>query len=758
MPLLRFLAVICVVFGAGLSSVTAQSLSNEAVTVEEIVIRGNERVATSTILSYMPIVLGDSVKASTLNTTISRLFETKLFKDVNIAINGTTVEVEVLENPIVNRINIEGNDVLKDDALLTELNIQPRRIYTDQLAIEATQKLLSIYRLAGRYAARVEPQIITLPNNRVDLVFEVDEGPLIKISSIKFSGNQNFSDRALRQVISSREVRWWAFLSSSDKYDEGRLNFDMRLLRQFYLSRGYADIDIQRAQGGLLPDRSGFAVTFELTEGVRYKNGAVSMSSDIEGVDIATLLDEVPLEPDEWYDVRFLEQGLLNVTNRLGTLGYAFVNVTPEVNTDPETGVLDVHLHIGSARKNYVERIDIINNNRTLDRVVRREMQLVEGDAFNQLKLDNSIRDIRNLGFFSRVDVQNFRGSSDEQTVTEITVDEQSTGDLQIGVGYSTIDKASANFGINERNFLGTGRSAQLSVGLSESATNFRAGITEPYFLDRDLSASAAFFNDVTKSSTYTSKSRGFDFAVRFSAANDIYHRIGYEIAEKKSNSKSTTAASSTGEEGKTLLSSSVSYTLGIDKRDNRFDPSDGYQASISETFAGVGGDVSYLKSVVTASYYKPFEFNTFVFGAKFRGGTVSGLGEKVTQSSRFFLGGRSVRGVDGGGIGPRDTGNNASVGGNNFYSGSFELVSNAGFSEDLGLRWTVYSDYGALWGTDYPANVKGANDKDMRTSVGFGLLWDTAIGPLSFYWADAVNKKSYDRTRRFQFTIGTRL
>ena len=259
-----------------------------------------------------------------------------------------------------------------------------------------------------------------MPNNRVDLVFEVDEGPLIKISSIKFSGNQNFSDRALRQVISSREVRWWAFLSSSDKYDEGRLNFDMRLLRQFYLSRGYADIDIQRAQGGLLPDRSGFAVTFELTEGVRYKNGAVSMSSDIEGVDIATLLDEVPLEPDEWYDVRFLEQGLLNVTNRLGTLGYAFVNVSPEVNTDPETGVLDVHLHIGSARKNYVERIDIINNNRTLDRVVRREMQLVEGDAFNQLKLDNSIRDIRNLGFFSRVDVQNFRGSSDEQTVTEL--------------------------------------------------------------------------------------------------------------------------------------------------------------------------------------------------------------------------------------------------------------------------------------------------------------------------------------------------
>lgn len=732
--------------------------AQSSTTIDEIIVRGNERVSTATILSYLPIVLGDRVKTSSLNSAVDSLFQTKLFEDVTIALDGDSLVIEVAENPIVNRINIEGNDILKDEALLAEINIQPRRIYTDQLAIEATQKLLSIYRLSGRYAAQIEPKIITLDNNRVDLVFEVDEGPLIKISSIKFSGNDAFSDRALRQVISSRVERWWAFLSRSDKYDEARLDFDARLLRQFYLTRGYADIDVRRAQGGLLPDRSGFAVSFQLDEGTRYKNGAISITSEIENVDVDELAQEMPLEAGEWYDVRFMEQGLLNITNKLGTLGYSFVNVTPNVITNPETGIIDVEINIGASRKNYIERIEIVDNNRTMDRVIRRELQLVEGDAFNQLKLDESLKRVRNLGFFSRVDIANFRGSSDDQTVTEISVEEKSTGDLQVGVGYSSIDKASFNFGINERNFLGTGRKAEFSVGLANKSTNVRIGLTEPYFLGRNMYASGGIFRDVRKESTYTSKSRGFDFAIGFSAADDVYHRIGYELAENKTNAKSTTATSVTGEEGKTLLASSVSYTIGLDKRDNRFDPREGYSAQLTETYSGVGGDTTFLKSEIRTSYYKPFNFNSIIFGAKLQGGTIDGLGDKVTQSSRFFLGGRSVRGFDGGGIGPRDTGNGASLGGNNYYAGTFEVVSDLGFTKDLGMRWTVYTDYGSVWGTDYPTGVTGANDSSMRTSAGFGILWDTGIGPLSFYWADAIESKHYDKKRRFQFTIGTRL
>ena len=310
----------------GSLAISQAASAQSAATIDEIVVNGNQRVSTATILSYLPISLGDKVQASTLNNAIENLFETKLFEDVSLGINGNALEITVVENPIINRINIEGNEILKDESLLAELNIQPRRIYTDQLAIEATQQLLTIYRLSGRYAAQIEPKLIRLDNNRVDLVFEVDEGPLIKISSIKFSGNNAFSDRALRQVISSRVERWWAFLSRADKYDESRLDFDMRLLRQFYLSRGYADIDVTRAQGGLLPDRSGFAVSFELTEGVRYKNGAVTFVSEIPGLTLDELRSEVPLIEGEWYDVRYMEQGLLNITNKLGTLGYSFEN------------------------------------------------------------------------------------------------------------------------------------------------------------------------------------------------------------------------------------------------------------------------------------------------------------------------------------------------------------------------------------------------------------------------------------------------
>ena len=314
------------------------------------------------------------------------------------------------------------------------------------------------------------------------------------------------------------------FITFEPKYDETRLDFDMRLLRQFYLTRGYADIDVTRAQGGLLPDRSGFAVLFELEEGIRYKNGIVTVNSEIQGVDTDELA-EMPLIVDDWYDVRFMEQGLLNITNRLGALGYSFVNVTPTITTNPETATIDVAINIGAARKNYIERIEIVNNNRAQwTRLLRRELQLVEGDAFNQLKLDNSIKDIRNLGYFSKFEVANFRGSTDTQTVTEISVEEQSTGDLQVSVSYSTIDKASFNFGINERNFLGWAIKADFSVGLADESTSIRLGLTEPYFLGRNMYARGGLFSDTRKESSYTSKSQGFDLGIGFDAAGDIYH------------------------------------------------------------------------------------------------------------------------------------------------------------------------------------------------------------------------------------------
>jgi outer membrane protein insertion porin family len=747
------------IFSSHYNAIPAQAqTATEQVRISDIKVTGNRRVAEGTVLSYLPVQVGDLVSQGALSQSLERLFATNLFKDLKLDLDGSVLLVTVVENPIVNRVSIEGNDVISDERLLEVIDVQPRRVYDRQLALDAAAKLLNVYRAGGRFGAVVEPKIIELSENRVDLVFEVDEGPLIKIETILFSGNENFSDAALAQAIVSRERRWWAFLTPNDKYDEGRLDYDVRLLRQFYLSRGYADINVSRARGGLLPDRSGFALTFLINEGVRYKVNDIKISSQIENIDLEALRDLMKFGDDQWYDVRQLEQGLLDVSNQLGVYGYAFVDVTPQIVTDPSTGLLDIEVSIGQARRNFVERIEFVDNTRTLDRVIRREFELVEGDAFNQLKLDRSVRNVRNLGYFSKVGVQNIQGSSADQTITRVTVEEQSTGEFSIGFGYSSLDKTSFTLGINERNFLGTGRRASASISTSDTSADFVFGLSQPYLFGRDLTGSIDLFKTKSTANLTTVNRTGFDLGVSFAAAHDIYHRVSYELTTSKITNTSIVATSLTGENGKSLLKSAVSYTIGRDTRDSRFDPTEGMYAEVSETFSGVGGDVTFLRTNLRAGYYKPFLFKSVVLGLKGRVGNVSGLGDDVTQSERFFLGGQSVRGFDSNGIGPRDTGSKAAVGGNNVYNGTVEIVSNLGVTKDAGVRWTVFSDFGSVWETDFPSGVTKPNDQTIRNSFGVGILWNTAIGPLSFYWAKPINEAKHDNTKTFQFSIGTRL
>ncbi len=754
---IAFIAFCIFSFYYNVMPVQAQA-TTEQVRISGIKVTGNRRVAEGTVLSYLPVQIGDVVSQGGLSQSLERLYATNLFKDIKLDIDGSVLTVTIVENPIINRVNIEGNDVITDDRLLEVIDVQPRRVYNRQVALDAAAKLLDVYRAGGRFAAVVEPKIIELDENRVDLVFEVAEGPLIKINSIVFSGNQNFSDRALSQAIVSREKRWWAFLTPNDKYDEGRLDYDVRLLRQYYLSRGYADINVSRARGGLLPDRSGFAITFLIDEGVRYKVNNINMTSEIENIDLDSLKSLMAFGDDNWYDVRRLEQGLLDISNQLGAFGYAFVDVTPEIKTDPATGMLDIAVNIGQSRRNFLERIEFVDNTRTLDSVIRREFELVEGDAFNQLKLDRSVRNVRNLGYFSKVDVQNIRGSSADQTITRVTVEEQSTGDFSIGVGYSSLDKTSLTLGINERNFLGTGRRASASISTSDTQTDFVFGLSQPYLFGRDLTGSIDVFKTKSSANNTSTNRTGFDLGARFNAANDVYHRVTYGISTSKITNTATSATSVTGENGKSLLKSAVSYTIGKDTRDNRFDPTEGFFTEISETLSGVGGDVNFLRSNFRGGYYKPYLFKSLVFGVKGRLGHISGLGDDVTQSERFFLGGRDVRGFDSNGIGPRDTGSGGAVGGNNIYSGTVEIVSNLGVTKDAGLRWTVFSDFGSVWATDFPSGVKKPDEQAMRSSLGFGILWNTVIGPLSFYWAKPLAEQSHDDTKTFQFSIGTRL
>lgn len=755
MKKLVFLFVVLAVLGLGGASsvVMAQNTSGA---VQEIQVEGAQRIDPETVLSYAAVNVGENISDRDLNSILSRLYATELFNDVSIVFTDGVLTITVDENPIINRISLEGNDVIEDERLLEIINIKPRRVFTEKLALDTKNILMEVYRQSGRYAAIINPKIIELPDKRVDLVFEIDEGPLIKIKAIKFIGNDRFSDRALKSVIQSRETKWYIFLTSNDKYDPARLRLDTQNLRQFYLENGYAEIDVIRATGELLPDRSGFVLTFQIREGDQFAVGDVTINSQIEGLEGTSLEENINLEKGEIYDTRLLEQTLGDITNALGGLGYAFVNVEATFNLNKDEKTLDVMINIASSQRNYVEQINIKGNNRTLDRVIRREFDLVEGDSFNQLKLTQSERNVRNLGYFSKVSVNVQPGSSQDQSIIEMNVEETSTGTFAIGFGYSTFDQGSLSIGIDENNFLGTGKGARASLSISGKKTNFRAGITEPHLFDRNLLGSFDFFKDESEVDDVTTEKGGFDFGFGFSAANNYRHRLGYLLAETSTRTTSTTSLSTSGDEG-TQLISEVSYTLTKDTRDNRIDPRKGYLLRGSQSLAGLGGDVTYSRSVLRGQYLQPFFFERLVVGLDGEFGIIDGLGEKVTRSNRFQIGGRKLRGFSGSGVGPRDIGDDSAVGGNRYYLASINLTSDVGFDKDLGLRWTAFTDFGSLWGTDYPTNVRGAEDSSLRISFGYGLLWDTAVGPMSFIWAFPLEKKSYDKTKVFQFSFGGR-
>jgi outer membrane protein insertion porin family len=747
---------VAIVFLAHVLLVTPVRAQDGDITISEINIEGAKRVSPSTILSYMPVSVGDKISQDQLNGIISSLFATDLFHDVSLRLDGDKLVVVVDENPIINRVNIEGNDVIEDERLLEILNIRPRRVFTRKIALDGKAVLMEVYRQNGRYAATIEPKIIELPDKRVDLIFEVDEGPLIKISKIKFIGNQQFSDRALRNVITSRERKWYIFFSGNDKYDAARLALDEQQLREFYLQNGFADFGVLRSSGELLPDRSGFVLTFLVDEGQQYTVSDVVINSGIENVDADTLLKESTISVGDIYDVRYLDETLSKLTDKLGEFGYAFVNVEPDFELDKENASLQVIINIDRAQRNFVEEIRINGNDRTLDRVIRRRFEIVEGDSFNQLRLSNSIRNIRNLGYFSNVQSKVLPGSQSDQSVIDLTVEEQSTGTFSLGFGYSSLDDASVQIGIEESNFLGTGRGVRASAAVSSNKTNFRLGITEPYLWDRELLGSIDAFRDENKYSDVTIERLGLDTAVGFRARDNYYHRISYLIAETQTSTSSTTATSTSGDDGGKIISE-LGYSLSQDKRDNRFDPREGYYWRLSNSFSGIGGDVQYIKSTARGQYFMPFAFKRAVLGFDGKIGVVDGLGEDVSRSNRFVIGGRDIRGFESDGIGPRDTGDDSAVGGNQYYSGSVNIVSDLGLDPDLSVRWTVFYDFGSLWGVDNTSGITGADDDMMRSTFGYGFFWDTAIGPLTFSWTVPISEESYDETQSFQFSFGGR-
>ena len=726
--------------------------------IADVVIEGTQRIDPDTVRTYLALKKGDAFDDAKVNESLKLLYGTGLFADVAISRNGGALVVKVVENPIINRIAFEGNGELDEESLSAEVQLRPRIVFTRTKVQKDVKRILDLYRRNGLFAAVVEPKIIRLPQNRVDLVFEIQEGPESGIRRISFVGNRVFSDSDLRGIVLTRESKWWRFLSSVDKYDPDRLTFDRELLRRHYLENGYADFRVASAVAELAPDHKDFFVTFTIEEGNRYKFGELDVLSRIKDVDPAKLKHLVTFKTGDWYSSIKIEETIRKLTEAAGVFGYAFVEVRPQVRRNRDINTIDIAFEIQEGPRVFVERIDIRGNTRTLDDVIRREFRLVEGDAFNSAKLRRSQQRIRNLGYFSKVDVNKVRGSSPDRAVVEVDVKEQPTGELTLGAGFSTRDGVVGEVGIRERNLLGRGQDLKFSVRLSQRTQQVDVGFTEPYFLNRNLSAGIDLFN--VRSSRESESSFNED-------TTGGRLRLGYEINERWSQSLrygveyanilniQDDASQIIRDQKGAKLASIAGQTLVYDTRNSKIAPTEGYVIRLATDAAGLGGDVRYAQATIKSRYYYPFSKKWLgIVGAN--AGHIRGLGQDVRIIDRFFLGNDQMRGFEVGGIGARDNLTNDALGADTYAFGTLELNFPLGLPEELGFTGAAFVDFGTAFGADGPSSIID-DSKNLRLSAGVGIAWRSPLGPVRFDLAFPVLKEDFDKDQLINFSFGTR-
>ncbi len=751
----------CLVIGVwlligGPTAPSAQAQQQD--TVQNIIVRGNERIEALTVESYLALRRGDPFDPDTIDQSLRNLFATGLFDDVAIARVGDDLVVSVVENPIINRIAFEGNRRLTDEVLESEVQLRPRVVFTRARVQASVQRILELYRRNGRFAASVEPKVIELDQNRVDLVFEIEEGPLTRVSGITFIGNENFSANTLRGVIETRERAWYRFLGSADTYDPDRLAFDQELLRRFYLERGYVEFSVISALAELTPEGDRFFITFTLDEGPRYTLGSVDVASSIRDLEVEDFRSLVTVRSGQTYNAAKIEEIVQAMTDRAGQLGYAFADIEPVVDINRDDLTVDLTFRIDEGPRVYVERIDIIGNVRTLDEVIRREFRLAEGDAYNLTLLRRSEQRVRNLGFFESVEVRTERGNAPDRVVIVVEVAETSTGELSFGAGFSTADGPLGDIRLSERNLLGRGQSVTANFTISGRRQDIVLSFTEPWLFGRELAAGFDLFRtktDFQSESNFDELSTGGTLRASYPLTERLRHGVRYTLREDEIEDVDSDASVFIQREEGTSVTSLVGQTFTYDVRDVRFLPSEGYIVRLDQDLAGLGGDNAFLRHELRGDiYYAFFPDIVLNLGAGF--GYVHGLDQDVSLANRFFIGGQSLRGFRVSGIGPRDRDSNDALGGNLYYTGTTELRFPLGLPEDLRIFGRAFVDAGTL--TEIDVNGPTLRDSgSIRVGAGVGLSWLSPLGPLSIDFAQAVRRENYDETETFRISFGTR-
>ncbi len=728
-------------------------------TIREIRVTGAQRIEPATILSYLDLDVGDEMSRPAMDKALKGLFATGLFVDVTLRQDGSVLFVEVVENPVINEIAFEGNDKLEDDELLSEIQLRPRQVFTRTKVQSDVSRLYQVYRASGRFSVVIEPKVIKLDQNRVNLVFEIDEGGVTSVEKISFVGNQRFDDDTLRSEISTKESAWYRFIATDDRYDPDRLSYDQELLRKFYLKNGYADFQIISANAELSNDRENFFLTFTVEEGDRYKVGNVNVNSQILNFDPSALEAVVEIKGGDWYDAERVQEHVDKMTDVLGDMQYAFVSVTPDIQRNRDTKTVDVTFVVNESPRVFVERVNVNGNVRTLDKVLRREMSLVEGDPFNRSKLARSEQKLKDLDFFEKVDVQVSQGSAPDKSVIDIDVMEKSTGELSVGAGFSTNDGPLADFRITERNLMGKGQQLSLAAVVAGKRTEFDVGFTEPYFLDRDLSAGVDLFHitrDFQDESSYDQRRTGGGLRLGYPLSERWRQTFGYRIESNDIRNVDADASRFIRDQEGRRDTSAINQRLVYDSRDSKLFPTDGYMYWLDTELAGLGGHAKYVSGQTGASVYYPLA-DRWTLNLLGEVGAIGGYSDTdVEINERFFLGGSTLRGFSKSGVGPRDSTTDDALGGNYFYRGTAEMSFPVGLPEEMGVSGHLFNDVGSLWELD-ETGPEVQDESSLRASAGVGVSWRSPFGPVRVDLAKPYLDEEYDEDEVFRFNFGTR-
>lgn len=745
----------------------------QTITINRILVQGAQRIDQTTVLSYLPIRPGDAVDASVLDVAVRTLSRTGLFADVQLGVQNGDLIVQIKENPIINQVVFEGNKALSQDKLTKEVTLAPRGIYTRAKVQEDVGSIVELYRLQGRISATVTPKLVQLDQNRVDVIFEINEGPQTGISAVNILGNQAFSDRDVRGVMVTEKSTWWKFFSSNDNYDPNRLEYDQEQLRKFYTNRGYYDFRVVSSVAELQPDDQAFQLTLTLNEGDKYNFGEVKVVTQNDRLNADFLQRLIPIRSGDLYESDKIEQAVDALTFAAGSAGYAFVEINPTYRANPDTDTVDVTFNVSEGQRVYIDRINVVGNTRTIDPVIRRELMLTEGDAFNRALMERSRNNLRALGFFKDVTVEETRGGAPDRSVINVNVQEQPTGELSVGAGFSSVDSFTVNLGISERNFRGRGQNvvARLEWGSLRQQVDFR--FTEPKFLGRDLRAGFDLFHsryDLSEYSSYDYRSTGGGLRLSYPLNGNMLLSTRYflksdEIIVPYGYCSSVGQGSSAlCDQVGSYINSAVGYTLQMNYTNDPVRPTRGWAGSLRQDLAGLGGDVNYVKTEADASWYYGFTPN-WVVSLQGSTGYISGWnGDPIRINDRFFKGGNSFRGFETAGMGPRDLNTTDALGGNFYAIGTVELTLPNYLPEQYGIKTSLFADVGTLGVLDdrYKLTTTGttnaniADELSLRASAGVSIHWKSPMGPIRFDISKVLSKEDYDKTESFRFSTST--